>query len=376
MNDSNQTEEMSNYNHTNEYNNCVNAYNNSLNRDANAETLEQLNVRYAEAILPFTIILGCFGFIGIVGNILVFIVYGCGKKFKDRKFRFYVLTLAVIDFITCLTLIPAEMVKHMSYFNFTERALCKTKCFFNVFAASSASYCLILVATDRYIMTCHPMFFAQLQKYSFSFASLLCVLMLVLAILTSVPAAILCGITQTTMTDVNGFEINVYLCETEPYYETDPSRYAYRIALCAVQISISVIMIFLYARIGHAVMTVLRIREIKLNGAVQMHDLRTTLHRGEHSSYVIPNGRPCHPNIPSNIKLLFVVTVVFIVTYIFYLSLSWIDQTKLSPTQFLFFSVFFRLYFIHSIINPILYTKMDRYFRKRCIKMIRRVMRC
>ncbi|XP_045189601.2 olfactory receptor 8B12-like [Mercenaria mercenaria] len=353
----------------------VSTYNVSVNGTLITETLEQLNARYAAALLPFTIILGCFGVIGIIGNILVFIVYGCGKKFKDQKFRYYVLTLAFIDFITCLTLIPAEMVKHISYFNFTERALCKTKCFFNVFAASSASYCLTLIAADRYIMTCHPLFFAKLQKYSFSFASRLCILMLFLAVVTSIPAAILCGITESTMTDFNGYDIKVFLCETEPFYENNPSRYIYRTALCAAQTSISIIMIILYARIGHAVMTVMKIRECK-HGTIQLNDLKPKLNRGEHSSSMKPGCHVCSPNIPSKIKLLFVVTVVFIVTYAFYMCLSWIDQTRLSPTQFFFFSVSFRLYFIHSIINPFLYTKMDRYFRNRCFKLVRTIFRC
>ncbi|XP_053407202.1 neuropeptides capa receptor-like [Mercenaria mercenaria] len=352
----------------------ISTFNMSVNGTLIPETLDQLNARYAAALLPFTVILGCFGIIGIIGNILVFIIYGCGKKFKDQKFRYYVLTLAVIDFITCLTLIPAEMVKHISYFNFTERALCKTKCFFNVFAASSAIYCLTLIAADRYIMTCHPLFFAKLQKYSFSFASRLCILMLFLAILTSVPAAILCGITQSTMTDINGFDINVYLCKTEPFYENIPSRYIYRFALCAAQILTSIIIVLLYARIGHVVVTIMKRRECK-HGRIPLNDLRGKLYRGAQSSSMRPGCHLCSSSIPSNIKLLFVVTVVFIVTYAFYTSLTWVDQTKLSPTQFFFFSVSFRLYFIHSIINPFLYTKMDRYFRNRCLKLIRTLLR-
>lgn len=348
-------------------------YNRTLNGTLTAETLDQLNARYASALLPFTVILGCFGVVGIIGNILVFIVYGFGKKFKDKKFRYYVLTLAFTDLITCFTLIPAEMMKHMSYFNFTERELCKTKCFFNIFAASSASYCLTLIAADRYIMTCHPIFFAKLQKYSFSFAARLCILMQILALLTSLPSVFLCGITQSTMKDMNGFDINVYLCETEPYYETNPLRYIYRIALCVTQTTISVVMIILYARIGHAVMTVMKIRECK-HGTIQMAQLK--LYNGEHSNATTTSCHICSPNIPSKIKLLFVVTVVFIVTYFCYMSLSWVDQTKLSPTQFFFFSVAFRLYFIHSIINPFLYTKMDRYFRNRCVKLFRFFLRC
>ncbi|KAL4231912.1 hypothetical protein ACF0H5_009488 [Mactra antiquata] len=347
---------------------------NRTNQSDQSFRLDQLNERYASTLLPFTIILGFFGLIGIVGNILVFIVYGCGKQFKDKKFRVYVLTLAFIDLITCLTLIPAEMIKHLSYFNFTERALCKTKCFFNVFAASSASFCLILIAIDRYIMTCHPLFFAKLQKYSSNLAARICIFALFLAVLTSVPSAVLCGITKSKMVDFNGVDVDIYLCITEPYYTSTTIRYAYRVALCAAQTGISITIIILYARIGHAVKTVMKIKMTKEAELVQLQELRHQCAKGLHLGHC--QCKPCQPAIPSKIKLLFIVTLVFIVTYVFYMSLSWIDQTKLSTTEFFFFSIFFRLYFIHSIINPFLYIKMDRYFRNRCNEIMAQVSRC
>ena len=80
--------------------------------------LSELNRQYSTTLLPNTVILGIFGVVGVVGNILVFVIYGCGKTLKDKKFRYYVLSLALIDFVTCVTCIPAEMVKHRSYFYF------------------------------------------------------------------------------------------------------------------------------------------------------------------------------------------------------------------------------------------------------------------
>ena len=93
---------------------------------------------------------------GFCGNIIVIVVYGFGKRFKDRKYRCYVLCLAIIDLTTCLTLIPAEIIQHRVYFNFVKTELCKVKCFFNIFGASAASVCLLIVAVDRYILVCHP----------------------------------------------------------------------------------------------------------------------------------------------------------------------------------------------------------------------------
>jgi len=203
--------------------------------------LSELNRQYSTTLLPNTVILGIFGVVGVVGNILVFVIYGCGKTLKDKKFRYYVLSLALIDFVTCVTCIPAEMVKHRSYFYFTERSLCKMKCFMNVFAAAATSFCLTMVAVDRYILTCRPLLFSKVPALSHSVAWRLCVLMLVFAVLTSVPAAVLCGITTDTITDNAGNNITVYVCETEPRYAIGVSRYIYRIALCGLQVIVSLL---------------------------------------------------------------------------------------------------------------------------------------
>lgn len=339
------------------------------------DPLAELNALYASTLLPFTVILGLFGVIGVVGNVLVFCVYGCERKFKDKKLRYYVLTLATIDFITCLTLIPGEMIKHVSYFNFTERVLCKMKCFFNVFGASSASYCLTLIAVDRFIMICHPLYFAKVPAFSNGVAWRLCLGTIALAIATSLPSAILCGITTHTMLDVNGHTITVYMCESDPYYERTISRYVYRFALCLLQTFISILVIILYAKIGHAVMKVLKIRDEKSLKAETMTLQEFHNHYSGRGDNFRAHQDSHHHHMPTNIKLLFLVTLIFIITYLFYMALSWVDQTQLTPTQFLFFSMAFRMYFIHSIINPILYMKMDRYFRKRCIKIVRTVFR-
>ncbi|XP_052773987.1 putative neuropeptide Y receptor type 6 [Mya arenaria] len=346
--------------------------------------LYELNDRYATTLLPSTIVLGVFGIVGIFGNIFVFIVYGCGKKFKDRKFRYFVVSLGLIDLLTCLTLIPAEILKHRTYFNFTERHLCKMKCFMNVFAAAGASYCLMLVAVDRYILTCRPMLCKNVPKISHSWAWRLCLIMLLMAVLTSIPAGVLCGITYDVITDVYGnVTAEIYACESEPYFEDGISRYVYRIFLSVIQILISLLMIVLYARIGHTVLQAMKIRESRDPQDVQMYDYRThweprpknggqqlgTPMCGPH--HQVHQHHHHHHHIPTNIKLLFIVTVVFIVTYVLYLVLSWIDQKQLTQTQFLVFSMFYRSYFIHSIINPILYLKMDKHFRGKCRRLMK-----
>ncbi|XP_052770361.1 pyrokinin-1 receptor-like [Mya arenaria] len=359
-------------------------YLNMSRNNMSQNVLDELNDRYATTLLPLTIVLGVFGIVGIFGNIFVFIVYGCGKKFKDRKFRYFVVSLGLIDFLTCLTLIPAEILKHRTYFNFTERHLCKMKCFMNVFAAAGASYCLMLVAVDRYILTGRPMVCKKVPKISHTWAWRLCLIMLLMAVLTSIPAGVLCGSTYDVNTDVSvNVTAEIYACESEPYFEDGISRYVYRIFLSVIQILISLLMIVLYARIGHTVLQAMKIREARDPHDMQMYDYRAHWkprpknggqqlgtpmcgpHRQDHQHH------HHHHQFPANIKLLFIVTVVFIVTYVLYLALSWIDQKQLTQTQFLVLSMFYRSYFIHSIINPILYLKMDKHFRGKCRRFMK-----
>ncbi|KAH3787427.1 olfactory receptor 8B3-like [Dreissena polymorpha] len=346
----------------------------------NSDRLDLLNARYA-TLLPLTIVLGLFGIVGIVGNVLVFVVYGCGKQFKDKKFRYYVLSLALIDLVTCMTLIPAEMLKHQQYFNFTGSVWCKIKCFFNVFAAAASSYCLVLVAIDRYMLTCRPVVFCKVRSISHGLAWRLCLSMLVLAVLTSLPSSILCGITSDVLRLSDDQTIFVNLCEIEPYCEYGISRYVYRISLGIVQVTISAVMIVLYARIGLEVWKAVRIRaahDVDLTALNHHHHnhAQQPYHRAVVPAADIHHHQPPHQNIPSNVKLLFVVTVIYIVTYMFYLALSWVDQTRLSQAQFFAFSVFYRAYFIHSIINPLLYLKMDTLFRRRCKKIFSTAFPC
>ena len=361
---------------------------NQSNVDNTTESLTEFNDRYATAILPVTVAFGLLGIVGFCGNIIVIIVFGFGKKLKDKKYRCYVLCLAIIDLTTCLTLIPAELIEHRSHFNFVETELCKVKCFFNVFAASAASFCLLTVAVDRYILTCHPLLCVKIQAFSHGVAWRLCILNFLLGIVFSIPAAMMCGTSRKPMNNINGGITYVYLCETERYYDHMTVRYAYRYTLVGTQTLLSIIVIILYVRIGFTIMRVMKTRrapsdptgnelrcsfgdvyELRRCPGGNVYELRRCSTGGNHESCIYPYH---HSLLPTNIKILFIVTVVFIVTYFCYIGLTcFFDQTKLTASQFSVFALFLRIYFIHSIINPFLYAKMDSLFRRRCIQLLK-----
>lgn len=71
---------------------------------------------------------------------------------------------------------------------------------------------------------------------------------------------------------------------------------------------------------------------------------------------------------PYKTLIWFILTLVFIVTYIVYLALA-IQVPKIptmSASSFALFQSFYRLYFINNIINPIVYAILDKNFRKAC----------
>ncbi|KAK3599425.1 hypothetical protein CHS0354_036444 [Potamilus streckersoni] len=316
-----------------------------------SETVLDLNYRYAHTLLPLTVIFGLIAVIGVIGNGAVIVVYGKGGIFKDRNFRWYVVCLGIIDLATCIIVIPLEMLKHRRYFSFEEDSLCKTKCFVNVFAASSTSCCLLVVAIDRYLQVCHPLVARfKVRQITPRLAQKLCTLVIFLGLLISVPAAIMCGAREIPMKNRHNVEIEVYLCEAAQEYINAKVRYIYRFTLFIFQIMISIILIALYTRIC------CKMRNRWKESRKRKIELIHLSHQSRDSSIT--------QNVPTNVKLLGLVTIVYIITYMFYLLLSFVDITSLNPLEFVFFSLVYRSYFVQSVINPFLCVKMDYQFRK------------
>ena len=348
------------------------------NIDNKTESLTDFNNRYASALLPITVAFGLLGVIGICGNIIVIEIYGFGKKFKDRKYRCYVLCLAIIDITTCLTLIPAEIIQHRIYFKFVETKLCKVKCFFNIFGSSAASVCLLIVAVDRYILVCHPFLCVRIRSISHGLAWKLCALNFLFAILVSIPAAMLCGTSRKPMNNINDGITYVYLCGIDPYYEPLTIRYAYRFTVFGTLAILSIAVIIMYVKIGLTIMKSMRNRSFAMDSTINKlrpcyaGDVYELKHYTGGDDYILRKSTSCTtPYLPNNTKILFIVTMVFIVTYFCYAGMRWADQTKLTASQFPLYAFIVRIYFIHNVINPFLYAKMDSLFWKRCKQLLK-----
>ncbi|KAK3595900.1 hypothetical protein CHS0354_014733 [Potamilus streckersoni] len=330
----------------------------NVTKTTDEEKRNSINAEYAKVLLPLTSFFCFLGLLGLVGNSLVLCVYGKGKQLKNKNYRRYILCLALIDIVTCMSLIPAEAIKHRNYFSFEQDGLCKAKCFFNVFAAASASFCLLAIGFDRYCKVYYPLSKYKHLKSSSKLPWCICVCSLLLGVLIAVPSAIMCGTDESIMETSTGERTEVYLCGAASEYKYSIYRSVYRIGLCVLQAIVSIIMIAIYIRIGMKIKY--HLRRISRGGTVPLDESdRINSFSFESKSRFAS----------TNITLLCVVSLIYIITYAFYIGLSFVNIINMKPMTFAFFSLFFRLYFVQSVINPFLYAKMDQDFRDSCMKM-------
>ncbi|VDQ14047.1 unnamed protein product, partial [Trichobilharzia regenti] len=98
--------------------------------------------------------LGIICFIGILGNILVIIVYAL--KHDRLTATLFILVLAISDFLACVTLIPGTMIIEYLEWNIDSTFLCKFYYFINNSFIPFSSLLISCIAFDRYFCLCHP----------------------------------------------------------------------------------------------------------------------------------------------------------------------------------------------------------------------------
>lgn len=384
------------------------------------ETLEQLNARYARALLPLTVTFGIFTFLGFLGNGIILVVFSLSRDYRRNNFKVFVLTLAVIDIITCLTLIPAEMVKQRHYFAFGDIIPCKIKCFFNVFGASSSCLALLVISVDRYRKVVQP-FRKQLNPRLAM--RILFVVAFVFPVLLAIPGTIMCGIKTAYMTNVHGGHTVIQLCETEDKYRFSVWRQVYKYVFVILMVGISFSYIILYTFVmKEAAKQIKAISALRKNSTYDVslssgiydpntivHEPLTELDTDTHKHVTKPpredspnDGSNWNPNdtlrlhgirnktkvskqyssrstksqapmlqrqgFPTKTIIWFILTIIFIISYITHiiLALKVSEIVHMNPYQFAWFSFFFRIYFVNHMINPVVYAIFVKRFRQSC----------
>jgi len=152
----------------------------------------ELNMEMRHAVLPVTIFVGIEAVIGFVGNFLVLYVFFF--RYPVSNFRYFVLSLAFIDFLSTLTTMPGEIVTQLYWYVYPVPMYCKVKSFFNVFTVTAEALFLFTIAVDRYRKVCTP-FGKQIKPPT---AKVICLLIYLTALFIALPVAILWGTSSHT----------------------------------------------------------------------------------------------------------------------------------------------------------------------------------
>jgi hypothetical protein len=241
----------------------------------------------------------------------------------------------------------------------------------------------------------------------------------------AVPGTIMCGIKRENMTNIYGGFTEINLCETEDKYRDSIWRKIYKIVLIILLIGISCCYVVLYVFvIKEAIKQIKAISLLRKSSlyevtyssdvydpnAINLDAVNTKrlldIYREnteekdafQKQSVTFENNSPSPKNtnrkkvskqlslkslrsetpiirttrFPTKTLVWFVLTIVFIITYLTHLilALKVSEIVNMSPSEFSWFSFFFRIYFFNHMINPIVYAIFVKKFRESCRTLI------
>ena len=97
--------------------------------------------------------------IGTAGNALVIAVFA--RKRDKMTSTLFILTLAVIDFTTCLVIVPYTIFMEYVNFGVEYNLVCKVYQFFITSNVPFSCFIMAAIAVDRYFCICHPFLHAM-----------------------------------------------------------------------------------------------------------------------------------------------------------------------------------------------------------------------
>lgn len=381
----------------------------TIGPELNKRLAEKLNDEMTSAVLPVTIFVGVEAVFGLFGNTLILYVFL--SRYHACNFKYFVLCLAFIDTTSILTCLPGEIVTQIFWYVYPYPIVCKIKSFFNMFTVCGSAFCLLLIAVDRFRKICRPLKW-QIKP---NIALILCLTSMTISFIIALPVPFFWGI-HSYEEVYEMHRINVTVCELDQQFvhTVYPKGYtiAVEVILCIVMTSLLILYMFVCRSLfwikletedvyisdgdgqssrlnsGTGVTSEVERTEEKILGK-----LRISLPPAD--NHLKPTGKPLmtpesnnKETAPLDIKtdcggsrmqsardrikkktaIMLILTAVFIVTTILYLTLLNLIANgilgSLSSTEKAFYFFFFRLYFINHVINPVLYGFLDPHFRR------------
>ena len=368
---------------------------------------------------------------GLIGNTLVCYIYYF--RLRRSPSRYFIMFLAVLDLVSCCVGAGSEITDLVQPYIFTATWSCKLLRFGLSFTIIAASFTLICVAFDRYYKVCRPLNGFPVRK-----VKILCLIVIILSLVLSSPAIAIFGLktAETGVEGVTGTECSTadhmrntplpivyyiilflaflilftcftllyirigmelcrrkrqtigetlpaYMCElkkkTVDKYESTPTdemsgpsypsedeskHYCDNVAR---EDSVSSV-------------TPTKLHGLETNGATCTETGAFTL---SHKKLVRQRSKLGKMSIRAvrTTSIFFAVSVAFVVSFLPYLIANVLKFSKLAFYEFnsegeeIVYNFCVRSYFISNFINPIIYSALNRNFRRECKKLFKRIIR-
>ncbi|KAL3890828.1 hypothetical protein ACJMK2_003103 [Sinanodonta woodiana] len=365
-------------------------------------TLDELNERQVQLLIPVIIFISIAMVVGTVGNALVLYVNIFFIKLRNSTHRHFIIFLALADITFCMIGDPFVIGVLTHPYKFTNIIACKCFRAFTYFNAVVSVLVLFVIALDRYRRICRP----YGNQFSIKSINAIFGFIVFISIILSMPSFIMYGknTVQTGIAHITGIS-----CFPEDIYINTMFPIAYNIFLYSVYIILTVLMCLFYISVWRQVRkhanstkildpsytnepytststaertviemnlerTLPRTKRTILDDLTTVKDLERCANM--ESKHNIFDNRSINAKSINVSKTLFVVTVFFVLSFAPFLSLEviiFLDKEiieSLDNISPVFYQLLWRSFAINFMVNPIIYGVMDRPFRLECRKLV------
>jgi hypothetical protein len=347
---------------------------------ADEQLLDEWNDSLTKYLIPNDIILGLYMLLGIGGNSMVILVYIFKMKIK-RDDRFFIPTLASIDFIACLVGGAFALLWNVIPVKFNDEYACKTLWFCSHASSISSGSVLLIIAVHRYIKVCKPKVTFPLKLKYMSI-----VLSILIGAAFSVPVFFFYGTVDVVNPSLN---VTGYWCGQKR--KNMEHVIFYDLAIVVIVVISSATLVVLYILIGRKIyhnfiIFKKSIKQGKYNpsrsDSIEMDNIQTN----EKSNQQLRGNNTSSTSKANSIDIgqhfrkhrytymFMTITALFIIAYTPRVTLNVLETLKPNfwekpSAEISGFLILYRMYLLNHAINPFIYTFFDTKFRKEISKI-------
>ncbi|KAL3858417.1 hypothetical protein ACJMK2_013008 [Sinanodonta woodiana] len=359
--------------------------------------------------------------VGFGGNSVAIFVYL--RRFKPSTYRTFIVSLAIVDLLTCCVAMPFSLVILIYPITFHDNLGCKLFRFVSYVMNIGSSIILLTIAAERYRKICVPLG----RQMSNRMSKFICVVDIMLGVLLSWPVAVMYG--SKTFKTNNGRIVGTE-CSVNNYYADTKYPAYFNIFLIFIFVAALLILSIVYILIGKEIFLTKK-RTSKTNqtlilksdplsrsqtdevscsqpyqkddksrrGLVEnisdykSENLEISLgENGQGTNSTESKSKCCELNEENKTtkdcttkqlrnlvitRVLFIITVVFVCSYVPHLALltaAFLNKNLLSNLSFagtVTYQIFRWTFFINNVANPIIYGFYDSKFVRE-VRILRR----